>query len=307
MDAVIIAGGIPQPQDALYAFSKGESKALIDVAGKPMVQWVLEALGDAKTIDRVVLIGLTNRSGLSCRKPIAYISNEGKMLANIQAGTGKVLELNPRAGYVLFVTSDIPALTGQMVDWVVNTCLQTRHDIYYNVIPRQVMEQRFPTSKRTFVRLKDIEACGGDMHMARTAVVDRNSQFWDRLIEARKNPAAQASLLGFDIVFRFLFRQLTADDVIRRLAERLGLRGRALICPFAEVGMDVDKPHQLEIMRAHLARRQRAQSGLRPSARRAAMPSPAAKAKRSAAKPSAPGRRKAGSKVAPARGHGRRR
>lgn len=258
MDAVIIAGGIPAPQDALYAYSKGEAKALLDVAGKPMVQWVIDALGDAKTIDRIVLIGLTAKSGLTSRKPMIYISNEGRMLANIQAGTEKVKQLNPRAEYVLFVTSDIPAITGAMFDWVVNTSLQTKHDIYYNVIPRQVMEDRFPTANRTFVRLKDLEACGGDTHVVRTAIVGKNSDFWDKLIEARKNPAAQASLLGFDIIFRFLFRQLTADDVIRRVAARLGLKGRALICPYAEVGMDVDKPHQLELMRSHLGRTRRA-------------------------------------------------
>ena len=270
MDAVVIAGGIPQPQDKLYPYSRGDSKALIDIAGKPMVQWVIDALGDARTIDRVVIIGLTDKTQLTCKKPLFYLSNQGKMLANIQAGTEKVLELNPRAAYVLFVTSDIPSVTGPMVDWVVNTSLQTKHDIYYNVISRQTMEQRFPTSRRTYVRLKDMEVCGGDMNMARTAIVSKNSDFWDRLIEARKNPAAQASLLGFDVIFRFLFRQLTADDVIRRVAQRLGLRGRALICPFAEVGMDVDKPHQLEIMRAHLARGQRRRTPVRGSGRKSA-------------------------------------
>jgi len=262
MDAVVIAGGIPAPQDPLYAYSKGEAKALLDIAGKPMVQWVIDALGEANTIDRIVLIGLTARSGLTSRKPLVYISNEGRMLANIQAGTEKVKQLNPKAEYVLFVTSDIPAITGAMFDWVVNTSLQTKHDIYYNVIPRQVMEDRFPAANRTFVRLKDLEACGGDTHVVRTAIVGRNSGFWDKLIEARKNPAAQASLLGFDIIFRFLFRQLTADDVIRRVAARLGLRGRALICPFAEVGMDVDKPHQLELMRSHLGRSRRGTSSM---------------------------------------------
>src|SRR5512141_344994 len=119
MDAVVIAGGIPQPQEALYAYSKGNPKALIDVAGKPMAQWVLDALGEAKTIDRVVLIGLTSKTGLTCRKPIYYISNEGRMLANIQAGTAKVQELNPKAEYVLFATSDIPGLSGGMIDWVI--------------------------------------------------------------------------------------------------------------------------------------------------------------------------------------------
>jgi len=153
------------------------------------------------------------------------------------------------------------------------------------------------------VRLKDLDVCGGDMNMARTAIVNKNSAFWDKLIEARKNPAAQASLLGFDIIFRFLFRQLTADDVIRRLAQRLGLKGRALICPFAEVGMDVDKPHQLEIMRAHLARSTRKttldrHTGRRPTAKRTSTGT----SRRSAARSSAARRRGARSKTGPARG-----
>jgi CTP:molybdopterin cytidylyltransferase MocA len=303
MDAVVIAGGIPQPQESLYPYSNGNPKALIDIAGKPMVQWVLDALGEAKTVDRIVLIGLTDKAGLTCRKPLYYISNEGRMLANIQAGTAKVKELNPKAEYVLFSTSDTPGLTGSMVDWVINTSMQTKHDLYYTVIPRQAMDDRFPTSRRTFIQLKDLEACGGDMHVARASIVGKNSQFWERLIEARKNPAAQASLLGFDIIFRFLTRQLTAEDIIRRVAERLGLKGRALISPFAELGMDVDKPHQLEIMRGHLARLQRlgakaTSSGSR-TTRRASSSGRKRTAKRTT-KPSAarPGR--------PARGTGRR-
>ena len=46
IDAIVTAGGIPQSGDPLYAYSNGDSKALIDVAGKPMIQWVLDALGD---------------------------------------------------------------------------------------------------------------------------------------------------------------------------------------------------------------------------------------------------------------------
>jgi molybdopterin-guanine dinucleotide biosynthesis protein A len=270
MDAVITAGGIPLPDEPLYSYSMGESKALIDVAGKPMIQWVLDALNEAKTIDRVVIVGLADKAGLSSRKPLAYLSNEGKLLENLKAGTAKVLELNPKAKYVLFVSSDIPGITGPMVDWVVKTCLETKDDLYYNVIRRESMEARFPTSKRTYTRLKDLELCGGDMNMARAAIVQENSEFWDSLLERRKNPVAQATLIGWDIVAKFLVRQLTIDDVIQRVANRLGIKGRPIICPFPEVGMDVDKPHQLEIMRAYLARQARSRSaGVRTAASKA--------------------------------------
>ncbi len=257
MDAVLTAGGVPQPDEPLYAYSNGEAKALIDVAGKPMIQWVLDALSDAKTIDRVVLIGLSDKSNLRCKKPLAYLSNQGKLLENLKAGTAKVLELNPKAKYVLFVSSDIPGITGEMVDWLVNTCKETQDDLYYNVIRREDMERRFPASKRTYTPLKDMEVCGGDMNMARAAIVNQNSEFWGKLIEARKSPPAQAAMIGTDIIFKFLFRQLTIDDVINRVAQKLGLKGRAIICPYPEIGMDVDKPHQLEIMRADLAKRNR--------------------------------------------------
>ena len=140
MDAIVTAGGIPQPQDPLYSYSHGDSKALIDVAGKPMIQWVLDALSDAKNVDNVIVIGLSAKSGLTCKKPIYYISNQGRMLANIVAGVNKTLELNKKNQYVLIVSSDIPALKSEMVDWLIDTCMETEDDIYYGVCPRDVME-----------------------------------------------------------------------------------------------------------------------------------------------------------------------
>jgi len=56
-----------------------------------------------------------------------------------------------------------------------------------------------------------------------------------------------------------LFRRLTINDAVRRVARRLDITGRAVVCPYAEVGMDVDKPHQLEMLSAYLERRKLAQ------------------------------------------------
>ncbi|MBI3169028.1 MAG: nucleotidyltransferase family protein, partial [Chloroflexi bacterium] len=148
MNAIVTAGGIPQPGDKLYTYSNGDSKALIDVAGMPMVQWILNALGDAKNVDQVIVIGLSSKSGLTCKKPLHFVSNQGRMLANIVTGVQKSLELNPKGEYVMLVSSDIPALKGDMVDWLIKTTMETKDDLYYGVCPREVMEARFPNSNR---------------------------------------------------------------------------------------------------------------------------------------------------------------
>ena len=297
MDAVLLAGGIPRPDDPLYSYSNGEAKALIDVAGKPMVQWVLDALCGARSINRIVVMGLSAKTNLPCRKPITYLSNQGKLLDNLKVGTAKVLELNPKAEYVLFASSDIPGITSEMVDSLVKTCGETDDDIYYNVIRKEDMERRFPDSKRTWTPLKDMEVCGGDMNMARASIVNEDSDFWNKIIEARKSPTALASLLGPVIAFKLLTRQLTIDDVLQRVANKLDLKGRGIVCPYPEVGMDVDKPHQLEIMRADLAER----SAREPGPTRRASKTPAASrktAKKTTTKSKARPAKKAGTKPA---------
>jgi molybdopterin-guanine dinucleotide biosynthesis protein A len=257
MNALVIAGGIPQPGEPLYEHSNGDAKALIDIAGKPMVQWVLDALSEAKQVDQVVLVGLSPKSGLTCKKPIHYISNQGRMLANIVAGVNKSLELNPKGEYVLVVSSDIPALRGDMVDWLVKTAMKTRDDLYYGVCPREVMEARFPASRRTYTKLKDIEVCGADINVTHVRMATEHLDTWEQLIGNRKSPFRQAAIIGLDTAFKYLTRQFTLHELVERVCERIGIRGRAIIWDRAEPCMDVDKPHQLELMRDDFARRMR--------------------------------------------------
>lgn len=255
MDAIVTAGGRPDPDDLLYPYTQGVPKALVDIAGRPMIQWVLDALCQAGLVDRVVVIGLPPESDLVCSKPVAYIPDQGDMLANIRAGVKKVVEMNPQAEFALVVSSDIPAVTAEAVDWVVNTTMQTADDIYYNVIPKQVMEARFPASRRSYTRLKDVEVCGGDMNVVRCSLATAEGMLWEELIATRKNVLKQAALIGFDTLFLLLFRAINLQKAVQKVSKRLKIKGRAVVCPYAEVGMDVDKPNQLELLRADLAKR----------------------------------------------------
>ncbi|MBI5841070.1 MAG: nucleotidyltransferase family protein [Chloroflexi bacterium] len=275
MDAIVTAGGIPRPDDPLYGYSKGDSKTLIDVAGKPMVQWVLDALGGAKQVDNVILIGLSPKSGLTCKKPLHYLSNQGRMLANIVAGVNKSLELNAKTKYVLIVSADIPALRPEMVDWLVTTSMETKDDLYYGVCPREVMESRYPASNRTYTRLKDIELCGADINITHVRMATEHLDLWESLIGNRKSPLRQAATIGFDTLFQVATHSITLDDLVEKVCKRINIKGRAIVWDHAEPCMDVDKPHQLEILRADLAPQQVKSAS--PALKKTAKAKPAAK------------------------------
>ena len=255
MDAIVTAGGIPQPGEPLYPFTQGESKALLDINGKPMVQWVLDALSGSQGIERVAVVGLKASANITCSKPILRVAGRGDMVENILGSIDMLRSANPQMDACLIVASDIPAITPQMVDWMVNLVEKNDGNVFYNAITRQVMEKRYPGSRRTYIRLQDHEVCGGDMNAVRISVLATEDPKWKELVEARKSPLKQASIIGFDILLSLLLRRLSMPDAERRISKRLGIHARAIQCPYAEVGMDVDKPFQLEQMRADLAAR----------------------------------------------------
>ena len=281
MDAIVTAGGIPSPEDPLYSFLKGDAKALVDVAGKPMVQWILDALGGAKRVDNVILVGLSAKNQLTCAKPLYFIPNQGRMLSNIVAGVNKSLELDKRNKYVLIVSSDIPAIKPEMVDWLVDTCMETKDDLYYGVCSRELMETRFPDSKRTYTHLKGMDVCGSDINVSHVRMATEHLDMWEELIGNRKSPLKQASIIGFGTLFSLFMRQLTLEDAVARVSNRIGIRARAIIWPYAEPCMDVDKPHQLELLRADLAQQQaKAVRKVRSASKKPAKPKTSVNSKR---------------------------
>jgi CTP:molybdopterin cytidylyltransferase MocA len=257
IDAVLTAGGIPGPDDPLYPLTQGKSKALLPIGGRPMTQWVLDALDRSQSVRRVVVVGLSpaDQALLTGAKVTANVPNQGSLLGNVEAGAKKVLEQQPDAKKALLVSSDIPCLTPAMVDWMVDTCLATDHEVYYGLISQDDMERRFPGSNRTYFALKEGRFCGSDIIVVATSLVGHYHPGWNDIVGARKNIFKQASLVGFDTLLLMLLRQMSIPEAERRAQTKLGIRGRILRCPYAESGMDVDKPHQYDLVKRDLEAR----------------------------------------------------
>ena len=254
MDAIVLAGGRLPPDDPLAKHAPAGVKCLAEVAGRPLVQWTLDALGATAGIDRVVVVGLPTDTPLTSRRRLLRLPAEGDMIASLQAAADLLARDAAGAagdaaddGHALVVAGDAPLIDAQVLRWAVDQVRERDPDVALCAVDRPVMEARFPGSKRTYVRLADVELCGGDVAAVRLSVVRTGSDVPQRLSQARKQPWRIALVIGPGTLLALLLRRLHLAEAERRIGRRLGLRTAVLVCPYAEVAMDVDKPAQLAL------------------------------------------------------------
>jgi NDP-sugar pyrophosphorylase family protein len=252
MDAILLAGGAANPKDPLYALSAGKPKALLPIAGRPMAQWVLDALAGAAAVDRVIVVGLGSDCGLAYPGKIHYAPDAGSLLGNVRLGLELSATAGQGSGKVMLVSADIPAIQPALVDWVATQAAELPVDLCYCAIDRSVMESRYPGSGRSYIRFRDREVCGGDLTVVDAGILAGGNQIWQHLVDGRKSALRMALAVGMDVLLLLLLRRLRVGDLVQVAQSRLGISGRVIYCPYAELGMDVDKPYQFDLVERDL-------------------------------------------------------
>jgi len=122
------------------------------------------------------------------------------------------------------------------------------------------------------------------MNLIHVRMATEHLDMWESIIGSRKSPLKQASIIGLGTLFALFTRRLTLEDAVKRVSERIGIKGRAIVWQHAEPCMDVDKPHQLELLREDLAKQQRKmEAKAKAAARRSSETKPAKTGKKKAA------------------------
>ena len=253
--ALVLAGYSTEKPDPLAIAMGVERKSLIPVVGRPMVYWVVKALQESSHIDQIYIVGMSADDQVDFGTDVIYVPNQNAHFDNIMAGVDAIKEHQPDAEFLLIASADIPTLQPHTIDWFIETCESMEGDLFYSVVEKSVMEAVFPDSRRSYVPVVEGKLCGGDLFFVRRSIVHNNEHLVRKLLAKRKSPLQQARLLGFKTIVKFLFRRLSVRDA-EELSERLlQARGHVIISPYADLGMDVDKPHQLEMVRAQMQKR----------------------------------------------------
>lgn len=239
----MILAGAPNNKK-LTVVSPESYEALIPLAGRPMVDFVVEALTDSSAVSRIVIVGPEELSYLKGEKVTAIVPCGETLMDNLRRG----LDALQAEGLVLLATADIPLLTTAAVDDFLAQAQQYPADFYYSIVEKGVGEAKYPEAKRTYVRLKEGTFTGGNLLLLNPRILEQGWEWAEEMYRLRKEPLKMCRQLGFGLLVRLILGQLTITSLEQRFEQLLGAKGKAIISSYPEVGIDVDKPADYELV-----------------------------------------------------------
>jgi molybdopterin-guanine dinucleotide biosynthesis protein A len=233
---IVLAGG---PADAVAALEPGApNKAFVRIAGVTLVARTIAGLRAAPSVGRIVVVAPIAShddpalAGSDERRPDGI-----KIRESLRNG---LVDLPPDE-LVLIATSDMPILTGQAVEDFIERARRADPDLGYGCLEKRTHLARFPEVPHTWVRLRDGTFCGGGLMVIKPRMLPALDRVIERLGAARKNPLALASLFGWRILAKFALGRLSIAEAEKRASVILGADARAIVSPYAETGVNVDR------------------------------------------------------------------
>lgn len=252
-DAIILAGG--QSASELKKIAPYDNEALIIIGSSPMISYVYEALRASTNVARIVVSGPVQelRSILAKDPDLMFVEGGDNAMASF-ANAVELLKGKQMSENLLILPTDIPFITTAAIDDFIAQSEQHHADFFYPITSKEVNERKFPGVSRTYVKLREGTYTGGNLFIIRSRVIRQVMHMANELVKRRKSPLAMARLFGLGLALRYVFKSLSIPAVEKRFAEVMGITGKALISGYAEVGVDVDKPSDLQLAQNYLSR-----------------------------------------------------
>lgn len=245
--AIVLAGSLNNGR--LKECSPATAEAFIRIGNKYMVQYVVEALKEAETIGDIILSGPKKdlEDIYKDRKGI-YIVESGPTIISSLQNALDILDLQSDSRRVLVVTSDIPLITGPIIDAFLKRCLNEEGDVLYPIIPKSLNQFKYPDVERTYVKLRDGVYTGGNVFLVNPLIVKPCALKAAEVIKFRKEPLKLVRYIGFKYLFKYLLGLLSIQDAEERVSQLFNIKGKAIHISLPEIGVDVDKPSDLRLV-----------------------------------------------------------
>ncbi len=219
-------------------------KALIPVAGKPMIQRVVESLYSSQWVGPIFI---------SCPEiaPFVKVGTVGPLLDSGQirwiqserspsSSASKALRRGVEDSPVLLTTADHALLTTEMVDFFCNEAHGSGADLVVGLVRLELVQKAYPRARRTYYSFSDGRYCSCNLFGFMTYRAYGAVDYWQRVEEKRKHPLQVVGSFGWLWVLRYLVGTVSLEMAFRRASDILGCNIRAVLMPFPEAAIDVD-------------------------------------------------------------------
>lgn len=251
VDAFILAGGL---SPWLKPLTGTEHRCLAKIGDKRVIDYILDALQKSGGIRNIAIAArkeVLPELRATLPADIILCEAEGDLPATAYAAA-KALGENASAK-LLGVCDDVPLLTSLAVREFLADCKRyPGGGLYYPIIPQDACLASFPDAQRTYGKLKDGVFTGGNMMLVAKNVIPRGQQKAKEIFARRKSPLQLCNWLGWNFIVKLFLHRLTIADAEARTSELLEIRCYAIITRHAGVGMDIDKPDDLELAKRYL-------------------------------------------------------
>jgi len=255
MTAIVLAGQRPGGDPLAEHFGL-RFKALVEVAGQPMLAWVGASLAARSDVRQIII--LAQQPGALLDHPATrWLGEETRVVLrdcgdSISEAISSTLHTMPAAYPFLLTTADNVLLDDAMIDQFVERSAGA--DLAVALVERRTLEASYPSNRRTWLPFRGGAYSGANLFWLGSPAALDALAVWRRVEQQRKRARVVLRAFGWGLALLVAFRRLTLDQAITRAGRRLGLTARAVVLPFAEACIDVDKPgdHQLaeDILRA---------------------------------------------------------
>lgn len=239
--AVILAGD--NEDHKIHQGSVIVNKAFIEMNGRVMIDYVLDCYRSMGELAGIGIVGPPAQ--LNRGDDAIVIPQSSSMVANVLAAAELFKE-----GWLLLSSCDIPLITPEAIRDFLGRCQGA--DMFYPLVKKEDCDRVFPEMQRTWVTLQDGLFTGGNVVLIRTSKVAAAAGPAGDFFAARKSPMQLASLVGVSTLLKFLLKKLSIAEVERKMAKILGLSCKAVITPYPELGTDVDKETDYNLISAEL-------------------------------------------------------
>ncbi|HEX8482281.1 MAG TPA: nucleotidyltransferase family protein [Allosphingosinicella sp.] len=253
--ALVLAGR--RPGENGFAASHGvAAKALIRAGGEPMLGRVARTLLDCPSIGRIVVLAQDSETLLSGE--LGWMAAEPRITAaesedGISASVGRIAGTGAAPYPVLVTTADHALLQPEMVETFIAAAAGV--DVAFAMVERKTVEQAYPDTRRTWIKAANGHFSGANLFALMTPASARGAEFWARAEKDRKRTLKLLSFLGLGIFLRAVTRTISLEAAAERVGRKAGFRLKAVLLPFAEAAIDVDKQSDLELAERILAAR----------------------------------------------------